>query len=389
MYEIDVCYKIIFEAMLEKPALKSIAEKINEYTGAKIIFVSGSGKILAYSHTFEQDSSESVKWSHVTFSEYEKFRQREAAGAYQIAVKPVEIPGRPDGYVVVLFSEEEFRQFFEELGSVIGKAVKHYFAEAEKELLVVQPMREALLAWSLFHGKTEGIRKTEEIWTGQYIEVLVLKKDLQGKLVSQIKAIWDSYCICEETDRVLILFFGLRAKNTEEIYRKFTEKGIRCSISEPFEKLDRCAAKYKLLNRMAMVSGLENDPVMKREKEWSVQGLYTYTTPLFKEAGLSDYRLSRLLQEDRENNTDLYYTLKVYLLNENSVTMAADSLHIHRNTLVYRLKQIRECIEADFNDNETARELLAFMMMYDVSRQDQKRQKESIYETGAGFTRDI
>lgn len=375
MYEIDVCYKIIFEAMLEKPALKSIAEKINEYTGAKIIFVSGSGKILAYSHTFEQDSSESVKWSHVTFSEYEKFRQREAAGAYQIAVKPVEIPGRPDGYVVVLFSEEEFRQFFEELGSVIGKAVKHYFAEAEKELLVVQPMREALLAWSLFHGKTEGIRKTEEIWTGQYIEVLVLKKDLQGKQALQVKAIWDSYCICEETDRVLILFYGLRAKNTEEIYRKFTEKGIRCSISEPFEKLDRCAAKYKLLNRMAMVSGLENDPVMKREKEWSVQGLYTYTTPLFKEAGLSDYRLSRLLQEDRENNTDLYYTLKVYLLNENSVTMAADSLHIHRNTLVYRLKQIRECIEADINDNETARELLAFMMMYDISRQDEKRQK--------------
>ena len=375
MYEIDVCYKIIFEAMLEKPALKSIAEKINEYTGAKIIFVSGSGKILAYSHTFEQDSSESVKWSHVTFSEYEKFRQREAAGAYQIAVKPVEIPGRPDGYVVVLFFEKEFRQFFEELGSVIGKAVKHYFAEAEKELLVVQPMREALLAWSLFHGKTEGIRKTEEIWTGQYIEVLILKKDLQGKLVSQIKAIWDSYCICEETDRVLILFYGLRAKNTEEIYRKFTEKGIRCSISEPFGKLDRCAVKYKLLNRMAMVSGLENDPVMKREKEWSVQGLYTYTTPLFKEAGLSDYRLLRLLQEDRENNTDLYYTLKVYLMNENNVTMAADSLHIHRNTLVYRLKQIRECIEADINDNETARELLAFMMMYDVSRQDQKRQK--------------
>ena len=375
MYEIDVCYKIIFEAMLEKPALKSIAEKINEYTGAKIIFVSGSGKILAYSHTFEQDSSESVKWSHVTFSEYEKFRQREAAGAYQIAVKPVEIPGRPDGYVVVLFFEKEFRQFFEELGSVIGKAVKHYFAEAEKELLVVQPMREALLAWSLFHGKTEGIRKTEEIWTGQYIEVLVLKKDIQGKLVSQIKAIWDSYCVCEETDRVLILFFGLRAKNTEEIYRKFTEKGIRCSISEPFGKLDRCAVKYKLLNRMAMVSGLENDPVMKRENEWSVQGLYTYTTPLFKDAGLSDYRLLWLLQEDRENNTELYYTLKVYLMNENNVTMAADSLHIHRNTLVYRLKQIRECIEADINDNETARELLAFMMMYDISRQDEKRQK--------------
>ncbi len=375
MYEIDVCYKIIFEAMLEKPALKSIAEKINEYTSAKVIFVSGSGKILAYSHACEQNSSESIRWNHVTFSEYEKFCQEDDTKEYQVVLQPVETPGRTDGYVVILYSEKEFRQFFEELGSVIGQAVRHQFEEAEKETVVLQPMREAVLAWSLFHGKADGIQQTEDIWTGQYIEILMLKKDIQEKNVSWIKEIWDSYCICEETDRILILFYGLREKNTEEIYRKIMEKKIGCSISEPFGKLERCVTKYKLLNRMSMVTGLENDPLMKREKEWSVQGLYTYTTPLFKAAGLSDYRVLRLLEEDKENNTDLYYTLKVYLLNENNVTMAADSLHIHRNTLVYRLKQIRECIEADINDHETARELLAFMMMYDISRQDEKRQK--------------
>lgn len=374
MYEIDVCYKIIFEAMLEKPELKSIAEKINKYTGAKIIFVSGSGKILAYSYACEQDNSESVKWNHVTFSEYEKFRRGEAAGAYQIALKPVEIPGRPDGYVVILYSEEEFRQFFEELAGVLGQAVKHYFAEAEKELVVLQPMRSAACLESVPWKDRRNTADRRDMGRTVYRSDGI-KKDLKEKQVLWVKGIWDSYCICEETDRILILFYGLRTRNTEEVYRKITEKGIRCSISEPYGKLDRCEAKYKLLNRMAMVSGLENDPVMKREKEWSVQGLYTYTTPLFKEAGLSDYRLLRLLQEDRENNTDLYYTLKVYLLNENNVTMAADSLHIHRNTLVYRLKQIRECIEADINDNETARELLAFMMMYDISRQDEKRQK--------------
>ena len=75
MYEIEVCYKIIFEAMLEKPVLKSIAEKINEYTGAKVIFVSGTGKILAYSHTCEQDGSESIRWKHVTFSDYNSARK--------------------------------------------------------------------------------------------------------------------------------------------------------------------------------------------------------------------------------------------------------------------------------------------------------------------------
>ena len=203
----------------------------------------------------------------------------------------------------------------------------------------------------------------------------MLKKDIQEKNVLWIKRNMGQilYLRRDRQDPDIILWI-----KSEKYGRNLPEdhgKKIGCSISEPFGKLDRCVTKYELLKRMSMVNGLENDPVMKREKEWSVQGLYTYTTPLFKEAGLSDYRLLRLLQEDRENNTELYYTLKVYLLNENNVTMAADSLHIHRNTLVYRLKQIRECIEADINDNETARELLAFMMMYDISRQDEKRQK--------------
>ena len=104
---------------------------------------------------------------------------------------------------------------------------------------------------------------------------------------------------------------------------------------------------------------------MKREKEWSVQGLYTYTTPLFKEAGLSDYRLLRLLQEDRENNTDLYYTLKVYLLNENNVTMEADSLHIHRNTLVYRLEKIQKKTGLDVRVFDDALTFKIAMMVAD------------------------
>ena len=68
-------------------------------------------------------------------------------------------------------------------------------------------------------------------------------------------------------------------------------------------------------------------------------------------------------------------TINKFFENSLNVSETSRQLYIHRNTLVYRLKQIRECIEADINDNETARELLAFMMMYDISRQDEKRQK--------------
>ncbi len=100
-----------------------------------------------------------------------------------------------------------------------------------------------------------------------------------------------------------------------------------------------------------------------------MRGMYTYTTSLIEKAGLRDYSVERLLLEDERNHTELYHTLKTYLLCENNVTAAAKRLHIHRNTLVYRLKQIKECIDVDMNDFEVSRELLAFIMMYDIAGQ--------------------
>lgn len=97
-----------------------------------------------------------------------------------------------------------------------------------------------------------------------------------------------------------------------------------------------------------------------------MQGMYTYTAPLIEKGGLSDYSIGSLLLEDEKNNTELYHTLKVYLLCENNITAAAKTLHIHRNTLVYRLKQIKECMDVDVNDHEISRGLLAFIMMNDV-----------------------
>lgn len=39
MFEIDVCYKFIFESMLEDDVLGYIANKVYEYTHAGIFFV--------------------------------------------------------------------------------------------------------------------------------------------------------------------------------------------------------------------------------------------------------------------------------------------------------------------------------------------------------------
>lgn len=60
--------------------------------------------------------------------------------------------------------------------------------------------------------------------------------------------------------------------------------------------------------------------------------------------------LEKLVNYDRKNNKELVETLKTYLDAGGSLQRTAERLYIHRNTLNYRLKRIREITGADINE---------------------------------------
>ena len=161
--------------------------------------------------------------------------------------------------------------------------------------------------------------------------------------------------------------------NTEYKYREIlgerviAEEREECSfIWENYYRAEDKMNEYQLT---LFVQSQEDPDLYRRYQEVHRQKAYTLEKikTLIEKAGLRDYSVERLLLEDERNHTELYHTLKTYLLCENNVTAAAKRLHIHRNTLVYRLKQIKECIDVDMNDFEVSRELLAFIMMYDIA----------------------
>ncbi|MCF6094721.1 helix-turn-helix domain-containing protein [Microaerobacter geothermalis] len=82
-------------------------------------------------------------------------------------------------------------------------------------------------------------------------------------------------------------------------------------------------------------------------------GIYRYL-PLLMEKNKSEkyanWRLKRLIKYDRENHTDLIRTLEVFLDSAGRVNVAANRLHIHTNTLNYRLKRISEIADIDLDD---------------------------------------
>ena len=57
--------------------------------------------------------------------------------------------------------------------------------------------------------------------------------------------------------------------------------------------------------------------------------------------------LSPLLTYDREHEASLCETLKVFLECDRCCKQAADRLHIHRNTLRYRLEKIGELLSPE------------------------------------------
>ncbi|USG66689.1 helix-turn-helix domain-containing protein [Brevibacillus ruminantium] len=82
-------------------------------------------------------------------------------------------------------------------------------------------------------------------------------------------------------------------------------------------------------------------------------GIYRYLIKLKQwdeEQGYENERLARLKRYDAENQTAMTETLEAYLDTAGKVNVTANRLHIHINTLSYRLKRIEEIMQVDLED---------------------------------------
>lgn len=69
--------------------------------------------------------------------------------------------------------------------------------------------------------------------------------------------------------------------------------------------------------------------------------------------------LLKLKQYDQLHKSDLYHTLKMYLALERSVTQTASALNIHKNTLLYRISQIKDVCEINMDNPEQRYRLMS------------------------------
>ena len=79
--------------------------------------------------------------------------------------------------------------------------------------------------------------------------------------------------------------------------------------------------------------------------------------PMFEElarsAELQPFRelIGRVEAYDREHNSDLVRTLRVYFAANANTSEAADRLYLHRNSLPYRLSRVQDLTGLDLTDH--------------------------------------
>lgn len=160
--------------------------------------------------------------------------------------------------------------------------------------------------------------------------------------------------------------------------------GMICGRSSSFSTLDQARNAY-LQAQAAELIGIElSDPENAPRESRRPMMRYPQLRNIFPfdlyyldhllnasgEEGIALARMSngcqvlgRIAAQDARMNTDNYEFLYHYLANERRASVVADTLHMHRNNVKYRIDRIEETFDIDTSNAETRRDL---MMAYAI-----------------------
>lgn len=105
------------------------------------------------------------------------------------------------------------------------------------------------------------------------------------------------------------------------------------------EKQDRVVVTYRNTGIHQLLIEIEDAPAMKKFYDDTLGALEAY---------------------DEKNHTDYLKTLKLYLDNNASVQEVAKSAFVHRNTINYKIRKIKEILQCELTFQDSLKLLLAF-----------------------------
>ena len=152
---------------------------------------------------------------------------------------------------------------------------------------------------------------------------------------------------------------------TGKLAELIRESVMKCGISNRLESFMGVCYGYRQA-QAALQMGELLDPMFwcYRFRDYSVEYTVSFALQSVSLEILCHPAVVQLAKEDEANSTQYVSTLDAFLSGGKNLTRLAGAMHVHRNTLQYRLNRIAQLTGIDYNDeNEMKQCYLSIRML--------------------------
>lgn len=190
-------------------------------------------------------------------------------------------------------------------------------------------------------------------------------EQLQFRVYRALRKTHLSICIFRLEQSICLVGQNTREKlrqYVEQVSQILSERGnVYCGISEEQIGYTALSALYLQAKAADAVCRIRKKQVLCYSDLGVYQILFGVKDRKILEQ-FSESVLGALVQYDARNHTDYLEVLYRYLSTECSVQQTADQMQVHRNTINYKLRQIREILQTDLGQEARVQIYLAYLI---------------------------
>ena len=176
-------------------------------------------------------------------------------------------------------------------------------------------------------------------------------------MLSQLeRSIPGSKVLIHEEMPIMLLSMPLMNKLKNDLIYICRKWHLKCGISMPFQDWKYLNVYYHQAAKVLSLAG--DDTTLHFCMDHAIHFLLEDVGNSITASHMRHPAVSVLAEYDMNNNTELLRTLHTYLLCERNSTLTSKTLHIHRNTLQYRIHKIQDLINTDLEDPDERLHLL-------------------------------
>lgn len=387
--DINICYKIAFEAIIEKKEIQDVIDKIHLYTGISSFVVNSVGELITgLRDDIQEDIPKLSERIVVFFSDMDKYGRNLEDGIvcledcdYNLKYIPLIIKENVEAFYICIYHTEQEYKFICKIAPVVACTVSELLEKQNRNNKHQFSFLQEFISRSIFDDNAnekslkELCKTYPEFLQPGFLIAVIRPRIYNDNIIEDVqKDLYETFrgVYCYSKRNVLyIMFTGISKKQRKSI-KAFFEKSLGryrciCGITKMFCNLEMSVGKKAVIWDILETGAQEEaEKVVFQEEEYCEKVFYAAVIEKYGEAAYKEYEFEQLEEEDTAKGTCFYNTLKEYLLCGCNVGMAAKHLYIHRNTMIYRLTKIRELLDIDINDPAIARKTLLQMLLKEI-----------------------